>query len=660
MLWMDILGSCTGRIYDLLREYYLVLIGIVVLLIPLAPNYILGRNALIGVHDTFDSTFVWYKILLDSGMIFADSSAIVPAMMDGLPRVSFGSEFSVLLWLFVLFKPYAAYLINITIMRLVGFVGMYFLLSNHFLPEERHKYLVLGVSLCFGFLPFYPPGGLSVASLPLALYAFLNIRAKKASKVDYALLLLIPFYSSFIYSYLFFLIMVGLLWLWTSLKTHELRLNFFASIAMMTIVFLFVEYRLIYSIFFEGFVSHRVEFLIYDNLSLHEALDNGLRDFILGQYHAHSFHTLVIAFAVAFSILLLLSSRFASLRKPIIALGLGGIGLISLALLLFGYFSPSYLIYRILSSILLGSFYPYSLVAGVGLIVLFIILFVFMMKRSEKLRLAVSENSNVLVMLASFVFISALFALWFGLWSSEFVLPWKQQFSFLRTIDLGRFHWLHPLLWYLMFAISLAVIIREVKYKIREIELGKIIAIALILLQLAILVPNSWEHLPVNQPITFNQFFAEDLFQEIEADIGMPQDTYRVISIGLHPSISQYNGFYTLDGYSNNYPLEYKHRFRNIIGYELAKSEEIRNYFDGWGSRCYIMTAELGLSFFCKKDEGLILTNLELNVTALHEMNCSYVFSAVNITNYAANSLQFNGLYQHPVSAWDIYLYEVL
>ncbi|MFW9794053.1 MAG: DUF6044 family protein, partial [Candidatus Thorarchaeota archaeon] len=231
-----------------------------------------------------------------------------------------------------------------------------------------------------------------------------------------------------------------------------------------------------------------------------------------------------------------------------------------------------------------------------------------------------------------------------------------------KTIQLGRVHWLHPLLWYILFAISLSVISKGLTFK--GIEYGKVIALALILLQLAVLLPTSWElssTQQANQPsITYREYYAVDLFQQIEDDIGLPQESYRIINIGFHPAVSQYNGFYTLDGYLNNYPLEYKYRFRNIIDYELATDVQSRNYYDNFGSRCYVLTAELGLNFYCTKDSDLVLNNLDLNATAMAELNVSYVFSAVNITNYAANNLQFNGLYQHVDSAWDIYLYEVL
>ena len=77
---------------------------------------------------------------------------------------------------------------------------------------------------------------------------------------------------------------------------------------------------------------------------------------------------------------------------------------------------------------------------------------------------------------------------------------------------------------------------------------------------------------------TFQEFYAEELFQEIDQFIGLPKSSYRVASIGLHPAVSQYNGFYTLDTYNNFYPLTYKYEFRKIITKELEKSGVLRRY----------------------------------------------------------------------------------
>ena len=53
--------------------------------------------------------------------------------------------------------------------------------------------------------------------------------------------------------------------------------------------------------------------------------------------------------------------------------------------------------------------------------------------------------------------------------------------------------------------------------------------------------------------------------QEIDDAIGRDKSTYRVAHLGISPAPALMHGFYTVDGYSNNYPLEYKHRFREVI-----------------------------------------------------------------------------------------------
>ncbi|MFW9817518.1 MAG: DUF6044 family protein, partial [Candidatus Thorarchaeota archaeon] len=518
-----------------------------------------------------------------------------------------------------------------------------------------------GVAVCFAILPIYPPGGLSIPSLPLALYVFLNIKANKATKLDWLILILIPFYSSIIFSYLFFLTMMGLLWLWNVLRNRDWGLKLFGATALMTIEFMIVEYRLLLGVFFEGFVSHRTEFEIVDT-DLLQSFTNGLDNFIRGQYHAPSLHGVMIFFAIALAVILILFSQIDQAKIPLVALGLIGTAGILVGIFLFGYNSIVRVLRNIASFALLGPLYPLSVIAFPALLGLLILFLYLLAKRYDVIRTPIRENFDTLKMLALLLGMAAIFSLWFGLWSSEFWTPLKEQFFILRTIQLSRVHWLHPLLWYLLFAISLNVISKGLNF--RGIEYGKIIALVLIFLQLFVLLSTSWEvtstRVADHQSITYREFHAVDLFQQIADDIGLPQESYRIINIGFHPSVSQFNGFYTLDGYLNNYPLEYKHRFRNIIGYELAKDPYIRNYFDNFGSRCYVLTAELGLNFHCTKDSGLVINNLDLNTTAMNEMNVSYVFSAVSITNYAANNLQFNGLYQDVNSAWDIYLYQVL
>ncbi|EKC79705.1 hypothetical protein LEA_02164, partial [human gut metagenome] len=119
---------------------------------------------------------------------------------------------------------------------------------------------------------------------------------------------------------------------------------------------------------------------------------------------------------------------------------------------------------------------------------------------------------------------------------------------------------------------------------------GKLVILAVCLLPtLQLLKVNSGMYLNVNQInngsgitgyISWESWFSEDLMQEIDDAIGRDKSTYRVAHLGISPAPALMHGFYTVDGYSNNYPLEYKHRFREVIAPEIEKNEEVRVYFD--------------------------------------------------------------------------------
>ena len=85
---------------------------------------------------------------------------------------------------------------------------------------------------------------------------------------------------------------------------------------------------------------------------------------------------------------------------------------------------------------------------------------------------------------------------------------------------------------------------------------------------------------------SWRKYYAEDLFAKVEETIGKNKNEYKVACIGVNSSVALFNGFYTVDGYSTDYPLEYKHRFRKVIEKELDKDEGIKGYFDNWGNRC--------------------------------------------------------------------------
>lgn len=85
-----------------------------------------------------------------------------------------------------------------------------------------------------------------------------------------------------------------------------------------------------------------------------------------------------------------------------------------------------------------------------------------------------------------------------------------------------------------------------------------------------------------------------------------------------------------------------------------------RKYFDQWGGRCYIFTAELGKSYMHKKHSKKKLNNLEINTKVFKEMGGRYILSALPIKNAAQNRLSLEKVFVSDSSAWRIYLYKAL
>jgi hypothetical protein len=548
-----------------------IVLALFLLAIYVSPLFILGEDAHIRVHDNLDSNIAWYKVLVQSGEWFGDVDAAIKQVIGGLPRNAFGTEFSGIVLLHALFPSMIAYALSQTITRVIAFIGMYLLLNAHYVTKSEHWPIRVFTALAFALTPFWPSGMLSTLGMPLALWAFLNIRARKSGWVEWVALGLLPLYSSLVLGFFFFLVAIGVLWLRDVIVRRDWNPVFLGSIAFMTGMFLLVEYRLVYSLVLNHEPTSRNEF-VSSRLNLWRSVKLTFTNFILGHNHVATVHTLVIL-PITLIVFYLVAARKKRGRTE------------SLFLFLLG------------------------------------------------LNLALSA--------------------WYAFWFHKAWQPLKEQFGLLNTFNFARFHFLRPLVIYLGFALACLIL-----WKVGRI--GRRIAMAALALQIVVLFFSNEEvvYRQANAP-SFRQFYAKRQFAEIRAAIGLPPHTYRVASIGLHPAIPQYNGFYTLDTYNNFYPLDYKHRFRRIIAKELDKNPQLKTYFDTWGGRCYIFVDELGKRYDFRKDSHKQIRNLQLHTETLRAMGGKYIFSSVEILNADRNRLKLLGVFDNEQSAWRIYVYEV-
>jgi len=552
-----------------------ILFFVLFLLIPI----VLQDNSYVTIHDNLDSEIAWRVVLAESGKAFTiDPREPVEQIMNGIPRGCLPSGLNVIVWLFLILKPFTAYLMNYILVHCVAFIGMYLLLRKHLIPEEKDLFISNGVSLCFALLPFYTMYGLSIAGQPLLIYSIINILKKKEKLSDFLIIGLFPFYSSLVYIGVFIILALILFLAIDFLRNKRINGSLALGTCLLLFFYIIVESNLLSLLFLDpNFVPHRAAWNGSGGLSMLDAVRSSFDNFIHGQYHAASLHDSYVLPAVIFALALCFFRKKAN--KPLLYL---------------------------ISAILLISF-------------------------------------------------------WYGFSSWAGLSFFKERIPLLCSFQWDRVHWFHPVLWYAAFVFALA--------EISKIKYGKYISIILIVLQLNLLVTNSDTQAQIEQStklmrgqgsdlISFKRFFSPSLFNNIGSFIGKAKKDYRIISVGIHPAVAQYNGFYTLDGYQNNYPLQYKIEFRKIIAKELEKSKKWKEYYDDWGSKCYMFSSELD-GLYIRKERKFKIKDLELNTAALRSMGGKYIFSAVEILNSRQNGLSFIKRFEDERSPWEIYLYKV-
>ena len=235
------------------------------------------------------------------------------------------------------------------------------------------------------------------------------------------------------------------------------------------------------------------------------------------------------------------------------------------------------------------------------------------------------------------------------------------KITLLKSLQVNRFYFLAPMLWLLL----LATVLNEIDWQ-KRIQRYSAILILLFVLRGTLL--NNFElmeNIRLNQnqssSPTFRQFFAQEMFKEIKdlTDSDSNHGKYNVISIGMHPSIAQYNNLNSLDSYQNNYSLEYKNKFRKIIAPELIKSTELQSYFDDWGSRCYAFSSQLGKNYEFSKKTDLTIPIPNYDWKKFKDMNGKYILSSIEMNVVGTEQVTYMKSFESQNSFRKIWLYKV-
>lgn len=545
------------------------IISFLLLLLFFAFIIFLGEDASIRVHDNLEANIAWYKSLADQHLLFASSYTPNETVMQA-PRIAFGSEWSLIAWLFVWFKPIVAYNINVILMSLVAFVGTHLFTKNTLkLSPKIAPFVALG----FALLPFWFSGGLSSAGQPLLFWSFDRILKKHNSAIDWIIFILFPFYSSLILSGLFMMfLMIGYLGL--NFLKKESKVAYGAgilSLFILTIGYILVDYRLFLDILKigtpAGFIPHRVEFMQGNTFA--ECLKATKNSFLGGQNHFPSFHTYLILPLVCFYII-------------------------------YGFVKQKKLVTIVLCLIILG-----------------------------------------------------IIAIIDGFWNFAGFETLKDKLPILKAIQFDRFYSLYPILWFGVFVL----IIRE---------LSKKIAIGLASIQVVIVLFSNQlvgdyikKTTTGREYVSYREFYAEDLFSKVKTVLKRDKNpNKRVGMVGLHPAIAQYNQIPTIDGYAVLYSLAYKHQIQAIIQLELNQNKFIKNYFEHWGSRCYLFDNQAVISGDgILKKQKCCTEKLDYNFEKLKQLKCGYILSAIEVKQ-PSEHLKLLSMVED--TNWRVWIYKIL
>ncbi len=590
--------------------------GLVLSCLFMIPYFLLGGGSIVTYHDQLDGELFSY--LLTAKYLFTDIR-VYPEIMNGLPAAGAVPPAPLFVLLYAAFKPFTAFMISQWIIYLTAFLGMYLLLMR----LTGREFISFSIAVIFMLMPFYPVYGLCIPGQPLLFFAVLALFDKeRRSAVSSSFPRKAGYYFSadsiFYYLIIFFygisssLVLAGfacLLLLGGSALIHTITalrlkkrgsLSLWFSLIVLLASYISVNSGLIRQVLFPGntYISHKTEMM----LSPQNFSDYFKEAFTTGISYAQSFHR-VLFILMLFCLLLFFIN--AVVKKE-------------------------------------------SLFSG-----------------SDKLPLL--KALRVLL----FIFLTCLF---YAFYHGHFITEIRNiSGGILKTFNLDRVCWLLPTAWCILAGYLLSFIagLREHKTAARSCSLCLkygIISATLGIWGITVLLhsplrPNLSKLLKGGDyyALDWDRFFAEDIFSQIDSAIGKPKDSYHVISIGIYPAAAAYNGFYCLDGYSNNYPLEYKHTFRRIMEDELEKSDYIRDFFDNWGNRCYITTAEQANYYTFEKKWNSVIYDLDLNTDVLKELDCRYVFSAAYLMNAEEKGLTLlrEAPFETEGSWYHIYVYAV-
>jgi len=574
-------------------------------------------------HDKLDSFFSYWVVRSFQTNFFFNFDYIIPNFLESykLNYLHIG-DLSLAQNFFLIFDPPTAFVINSILLRVIKYLGMYLLLTDYIVDKSNiSKWYASATAFCFSVINFNIITLGTVSCLPFFLWGVLNFYNNKKIILSSIAILLYPFLSPLAYGGL-----AACLFIFTFhiIKCFYLKQNtskFWILILSFFILYILVESRSIYSVLFDSdYISHRsIVWSILGNFNFKDFFLDFTGIFFRSSHTHHvSHHYPIITFTVFLTMFLIVINK----KK----------------------FFKNMQIKKLLIE------------KRLYLLTIFILIFLSSLISSLDLQFKIAYN---------------LFKIPLDLTRLDIFIPvcWYSLFCFCLFIIAANYkkigvRFINPFI-IIIFSIFSTVQFPGIKENIKKkLNVDNHVGLRYAFVNkyassiLYFKIPKSLTGLysppdpELPQPLhslarkkvyrytglyMLKDYYEFENFSKIKKDLklklNLELNDFKTLSFFISPSIAQYHGFHTLDGFFVDYPLEYWFKFNKLFKTEFKKSNiKIKEVTPKNGLFAFISP----YSFENKK-----IKKLSFDTCLFYKMNGKVIFSFFEIENHKEIDLNF-------------------
>jgi len=579
------------------------LLGFFIIIIIHFPLLILGEDAYIHISDNLFSDHLYLHLLKLGGHLFCiNPTHIIDYMLDGIPTSTIYSNFNLINIFYYILPSFWAYTVNSIVVKTVGFCGAYWLVKEY--SKINKPIIILLIALFYSTVPIFVVYGISISGLPILFMAFWSLAKGIRIGSSFSIIIMYTFYSHFFLVGPFVISTIFILGFFYIKKTDMWYWKGFIALIFLSLI---INYNFLHN-YFLGEVSHRQEYGVFKNFSFFESSLKTVFLFLRGQYNFSQI------FIFPILILVMLNKKIKE-TYPLITI-------IFMLCVFVGF-------YETLISFLVDDFNPPFDFSRFSILIPLLILF-----------LIIKSSEGRIYYLPTIILLSLQIII--NIYIDEDLGK--------NIMGVKKTNYVNNLL--------NTKVISPLNSNIKNSPLKQISNMGFFGSDGEISLLDSDINIS-----SYKSFYCESLFDEIAIFMDADKKSFRTINVGFPPAINQYNGFYTLDGYHNYYPLTYKKKFLKIIRKEIIKDSELLNYFENRANACFLFSSELVKScgYNCNKfnSSEIKINDLEIDTSAFKQMKGKYLMSSVEIINFEKMGFNFLRSFKSQDCDYIIYLYSV-